>query len=685
MKIPLGKTLLGFVLGGLWLIANAVIPAQPELSLSLQSLSSESWTAEGVEVALATTPSGLSARLTMKRFIHPAFQGDLLGVFLDCPELIEDTQGYRCSGGHLTVRESAFGPQALNINGTYSNSGAYALKARALKLFGGSVTLDMQGFGNDWSLNMQAQQLGLGALSSVYPGLIPGDASLSGHARINLRVRGDAQGVAALQGDGRFEGLNFSDGPGLHVAESGAARWTLDAQRRDKAWKGRVELQLESGMFYSDPFYLEVAQVPVKLHLQGQWTPATQHVRLDDAGLKYAPLIQAQALGSIDLKQQRIDEAQVRLSSAGLQAFYKTLLQPLLIGSPLDELELSGGLEADLRIEANQLSRLDARLTGVSMNDRKGLFSARDLKGRLTWPHAKEASPSKLQLAGGALYGIALGPMQVRFTMDESSFRMLEPLTIPLLQGRLSIDRFEARDPFGESPAWQTGAKLTELSLADLSQAFGWPTMSGSLNGSLPAMSYQDHTLTLDGALEVEVFGGHVRVDDLVIRNPLGRVPELFADAEFQHLDLAPITQTFSFGHMEGGLEGWVRDLHLMSWEPVAFQALLQTPEDDPLAHRISQRAIDDLTALGNGVGSGLSKTFMGIFKEFRYNRMMLRVSLSGDQAELDGIPHADGGYYLVEGAGLPRIDVIARNRNVAWKTLLARLQNIRVEGVQVE
>ncbi len=685
MKIPSRITRLGFVLGGLWLVADAVIPAQPELSLSLESLSSESWTAEGIDVALSTTPSGLSARLTMKRFIHPAFQGDLQGVVLDCPELIEDEQGFRCSGGHLTVRESAYGPQSLDINGTYSRAGAYALKARSLKLLGGVVALDMQGSGGDWSLNVQAKQLALGTLPAVYSGLLPGDTSLSGRSGLTLRVRGDAQGVASLKGDGRLEGLNFSDGTGLHVAEGGAGRWTLDAQRRDSTWEGRVELQVDSGMFYSDPFYLEVAQTPVKLHLQGAWIPAAQRLRLTDAGLVFAPLIQAQLQGSIDLTQPRIDEARIHMSSAGLQAFYKTLLQPLLIGSPLDELELSGDLEADLRIVGNQLNTLEARLSGVSMNDRKGLFSARDLRGRLTWPHNEETLPSELKLAGGAFYGIALGPMQVRFTMDESSFRMLEPLAIPLLQGRLSIDRFEARDPFGESPVWQTGAKLADLSLTELAQAFGWPTMSGTLNGSLPAMSYRDHTLTLDGALEVNVFGGHVRVDDLVIRNPLGRVPELFADAEFGHLDLAPITQTFSFGHMEGGLEGWVRNLHLMSWEPVAFQALLQTPRNDPLAHRISQRAIDDLTALGNGVGSGLSKTFMGIFKEFRYNRMMLRVSLSGDQAQLDGIPHADGGYYLVEGAGLPRIDVIARNRNVAWKTLLARLQNIRVEGVQVE
>jgi hypothetical protein len=38
-----------------------------------------------------------------------------------------------------------------------------------------------------------------------------------------------------------------------------------------------------------------------------------------------------------------------------------------------------------------------------------------------------------------------------------------------------------------------------------------------------------------------------------------------------------------------------------------------------------------------------------------------------------------------VRGAGLPRIDVIGRNREVAWKDLVQRLRNIRLEGARVE
>jgi hypothetical protein len=43
----------------------------------------------------------------------------------------------------------------------------------------------------------------------------------------------------------------------------------------------------------------------------------------------------------------------------------------------------------------------------------------------------------------------------------------------------------------------------------------------------------------------------------------------------------------------------------------------------------------------------------------------------------MDGVaPVASAdGYYLVEGSGLPRIDVIGYNRRVDWDELLARLK----------
>ena len=36
----------------------------------------------------------------------------------------------------------------------------------------------------------------------------------------------------------------------------------------------------------------------------------------------------------------------------------------------------------------------------------------------------------------------------------------------------------------------------------------------------------------------------------------------------------------------------------------------------------------------------------------------------------------AEGGYYIVKGCGLPRIDIIGYNRRVAWDTLVKQLED---------
>jgi hypothetical protein len=149
-------------------------------------------------------------------------------------------------------------------------------------------------------------------------------------------------------------------------------------------------------------------------------------------------------------------------------------------------------------------------------------------------------------------------------------------------------------------------------------------------------------------------------------------------------LSLEAVTQTFSFGRIEGRLDADLRGLQLIAWRPDRFDLHLYTPPGDDSRHRISQRAVENLTELGSGVPAGLSAGFLSIFEEFRYDRIDLQIQLHGDVAELDGLARPDGGYYLVKGSGLPRIDVIGRNRSVAWPDLVERLRQIQVEGAQI-
>ena len=276
------------------------------------------------------------------------------------------------------------------------------------------------------------------------------------------------------------------------------------------------------------------------------------------------------------------------------------------------------------------------------------------------------------------------GAAKARFNASGPAFYLLEPLRLPFYQGHIEVGELTWLQLAQGADAGFSLA-VDGVSLPALSNALGWPEMRGSVQASLPRARYLDERLAVQGDIRIQAFDGQLLLRQLVLDKPLSVAPVLDAQLELRGLDLAQLTETFSFGRIQGRLDGEVRDLQLIAWQPNRFDAHLYSPPDDDLPHRISQRAVENLTELGNGVPGALSGGVLSIFNEFSYDRVELKISQRGALASIDGMPHRDGGYYLVRGAGLPRIDVIGRNRQISWDALLARLKSIRIEGVQLQ
>ncbi|MCU7905968.1 MAG: hypothetical protein KZQ76_08930 [Candidatus Thiodiazotropha sp. (ex Epidulcina cf. delphinae)] len=662
------------------------VSAELRLDFSTKGLASSGWSAEGVSVELMLADDGrLAVHLTASAFTHEALPGRISGIELDCPVVQRQEQAYRCPEGRLRIADSPYGPQDLAARGQFVDEQHLNLRVDGLKLAGGGVTLDLELKEGLWTLLLNAGDLELDSLRHhLEVETLPSDWSLSGRASLQASVSGRLDRPEAMKLALQVRRLAYADVEGLQVAEDGNLSLNVDAEYRRGGWLGGVKLSVSQGRFYSDPLFLELGQTPLRMSLQGQWTPASDRLQIDKSQLIVPQVLVAEGRARIDTGTSRVVDASVQLQADRLKGLYTTVLQPLLIGSMMDDLETTGALKAELALQQGRLQRFHATLDQVSLDDRRGLFALYGLSGNLAWSAEGQAETSHMHADGGRLYRIEHGPVTIRGQAQGEEISLLDPLEIPLMGGVIRIGHLNAKGLLSAAPQWTTSARLSGISLEALADSFDWPGMQGELNGNIPTVYYQHRGLRLDGELQVDVFGGSVRVGQLAIKDPLGRVPELFADVRLKDLDLARITRTFSFGHIEGTLEGEIGGIHLVDWDPVAFRARFYTPEKDKAPHRISQRAVDNLTSLGNGLSSGLSSTFLGVFKAFRYDRIELKAKLEGSIAELDGIEHPGGGYYLVKGAGLPRIDVIARNRNVAWKTLLERLKNIRVEGMEV-
>ena len=208
------------------------------------------------------------------------------------------------------------------------------------------------------------------------------------------------------------------------------------------------------------------------------------------------------------------------------------------------------------------------------------------------------------------------------------------------------------------------------------STAIGWPELAGSLSGVIPEVEYKNSELSLGGTLLVQAFDGDITLRNLKISEPLGLVPRLWADARLEHLDLETLTKTFSFGRIEGKLQGEITDLYMEAWQPVKFDAHFETPPDDHSRHRISQKAVDSISNLGGaGVGGALSRGFLRFLEDFPYRRLGIRCRLEKGICHMDGVAPIGDGYYLVQGRLIPpRLDMVGHESQVDWQSLVQRI-----------
>jgi hypothetical protein len=345
------------------------------------------------------------------------------------------------------------------------------------------------------------------------------------------------------------------------------------------------------------------------------------------------------------------------------------------------DLVLTGQASAHVALRDNRFHSLDARVAGLNAVDKTARFTFAGVAGDLRWTRDATPVASALHWNSGALYGVGLGPATFDFSSADGVFRLAHGVTIESLGGTVRLDSLEVQPPDGPAGArFEFGLAMDALDLGSLSQRLGWPDFAGTISGSIPSARYQDDILTLDGGLTMNLFGGTVTANNLVMERPLGVAPTLSADVALQDIDLEPLTSAFEFGTITGHLDGRIDDLRLVDWEAVAFKAWLETDRTFKGKRRISQRAVQDIANVGEGGGgltAGLQGMFLQLFDSFGYDRIGIGCELRGTVCRMEGIGSAGEGYIIVAGSGLPRLQVVGFNRYVDWPTLVARLEAV--------
>ncbi|WP_428310951.1 hypothetical protein [Hydrocarboniphaga sp.] len=585
--------------------------------------------------------------------------------------LVGEGAGLRCGDGILA------------LNGNASGAVAGAFEAHVDSKAGWTV-----------SASVDAPQIDLAAISALLqPKFAALKPQLSGTARVHAELAGSSDASWTGSYVATVSAMNFSESTSRYATEK------LDLQSHGRfAWKSGVgELDFDiasaSGQAYVEPVFVDIAKAPLHASLHAQFDISANSL-LPTA--MRAITLQAQQRGVFDQfalhgavsgsPAQPLFSGDVQLQQAHLDQALPLYAAPFLAGGRWQNLEGNGLIDASVQVLANRPSALTIELKDIGVKAGTPSLQADGLSGALHWSAVPTNRVSTLSWRGLQYGDLPIAAASVSAIAQAHDFEVLQSPRLPILGGALVVDTLQLRNIGRDDLFARFAATIEPIDLAALCKALSWPQFGGEISGRIPGVAIRDKELIFEGRLSVTAFDGDISIEDLRVQEVFGRLPRLLANLRLRNLDLKAVTQAFSFGRIEGRLSGDVEQLRLLSWRPVAFDARLYTPPDDHSRHRISQRAIDNLSSLGGGPTGVLQRGVLRFFEDFAYDRVGVSCKLDNGVCAMDGIEAAkNGGYVLVKGRLLPRIDVIGYERRVDWERFVAQLLSIRgAQGVEV-
>lgn len=680
----------------------SAVRAIDDVALEIERIEGEGWTAEGVVLELGLPADGVTSRATLARLHLAASAHVFRDVRITCPEVELSAARIACANATVALTMPAIGPQQLRGAIAYDRrSGAIDAEVRAPRFAGGAVHARALLQSTGWRARIDIENVSVERVLGIAGELKLSLPNVSGTGRVSGSI--DALGDESLRQakvTASIAELTANNASGTLASDKLGLRVGAMLERKSGAWQFDASLDASSGQGYAEPVFLDFGAHALRLRVAGH-LGANGELVADSFEVEHSDVLSARGSARIDpAQEQPLRDLALNLNELRLPGAYTSYLQPFLIDTDFKSLTTNGRIEGVVRIEEGVPQQIALQLEDIDLDDGTRTFELKGLNGQVNWRDGADADEDAVLRAGsersslrwqsGTLLNLSIGRSALQFTTIGSNFRLIEPASIPLLDGAIDLESLRIRNVGKPSVAFMVDATVRPISVAQLCRAFGWPEFGGSVGGAISKLRLRDGVVTLGTTLQAQVFDGHVAIKDLRLEDALGKWPRFHSSIELDYLDLELVTSAFSFGRITGRLSGAISELQLFNWQPIAFDARLYTPPDDRSRHRISQRAVQNIGSIGGGgagITQALSSGVMRFFDEFHYDRLGLSCRLENEVCHMEGVaPAPNGGYYLVKGAGLPRIDVIGSARRVDWPRLVQQLIAItESEGPVVE
>jgi hypothetical protein len=655
-----------FAIALLALGAAGLVKALDDANLSVDRVDGDGWSAEHIEIDW-DLPDRATATIGRLRLAEIA--QELRDVRVVCPRLELSVRAFACERARVAANLPGIGAQTFTANLTYGRSD-------------GSLS---------WRVEGDLKQVSVEALVTAARQMrlaLPG-IEASGSASISGAAVGSGAELHSAKFDLQLIDLTLNNEAGSIATDKLNARVQGTVRRSKGDWLFDVGLSSAQGQAYAQPIFVDFGAHGLRANAAGNLR-GTRELMIERFSLDHSQVARASGSASIDFaNEQPLRSLTLQLAGLEFPGAYESYLQPMLLDTSFKAMQTAGTLAADVTIENGEPRSVDLALRDLTFDDGSGKLGLEALAGAVHWRAETAATgddvPSALSWRSGSIFGLSVGAAELQFASKGRQFRLLQPSRIPLLDGALALESFRVRNAGLPSVAFMVDATLEPIDVKRVCQAFGWPEFGGRVGGTLSKFRMREGVITLGTTLRAQVFDGSLALSDLQLQQPFGKWPRFYSNIAFDDLDLELMTGAFSFGRITGRLSGRVDGLRLFNWAPVAFDARLYTPPNDRSRHRISQRAVENIGSIGGGgagVASALSSGFLRFFDDFNYERLGISCRLENDVCAMEGVaPAPNGGYYLVKGRGLPRIDVIGSSRRVDWPRLVRQLIDATKSG----
>jgi hypothetical protein len=263
--------------------------------------------------------------------------------------------------------------------------------------------------------------------------------------------------------------------------------------------------------------------------------------------------------------------------------------------------------------------------------------------------------------------------------ITQNRLEVLEQVNIPFYSGTIHLYDMLADDILSPDMQVRFGLKVENINLGRLTQRLLKKEFPGRINADFGVMAYQNQGLKSAGTAVINVFDGTITATNFFAENLMLPSRRIGGDVIIKNINLEEVTKKIAIGKISGILDGSLKGFTMEYGQPSSFILELASKEKPGVSQTISADAINNISILGNGMGSVLSHGVTKYFKDYPYSKIGIRCVLLNDQFTVNGTVIEGDTEYLVRRGFLRGVDVVNQNRNnaISFRDMEERLQRI--------